>query len=204
MKKVTFVLLLVSLLLLGLNDSGLSEGFEGFDIELIPQEGESADPDHEGLEVRLGTWAIYDSWNGIQEESNVWAVLDVTIQNWTINTLNIQDSLSAVLIYHESFEYPATLMFSLNNLGMIERLDGQLGFMVPEIVALAQPDELSLTIRSLDKEIKVESANLVYGSPIFPTTSVLSLYALNISPTSVVVVVFPLVPVMAAIRPLLK
>ena len=161
MKKVTVVLLLVSLLLLGLNDSGLSEGFEGFDIELIPQEGESADPDHEGLEVRLGTWAIYDSWNGIQEESNVWAVLDVTIQNWTINTLNIQDSLSAVLIYHESFEYPATLMFSLNNLGMIERLDGQLGFMVPEIVALAQPDELSLTIRSLDKEIKVESANLV-------------------------------------------
>ena len=42
----------------------------------------------------------------------------------------------------------------------------------------------------------------VYELPILPTTNVFSLYAFIICPTRAVVVVFPLVPVMAAIFPL--
>ena len=44
-------------------------------------------------------------------------------------------------------------------------------------------------------------AATVYGLPILPTTYVCSLYAFMISPRSVVVVVFPFVPVIASTSP---
>ena len=133
------------------------EGFDGLDIILIGTQQTNDDENaelHEGLTVTPSTWTISRTWPGktASDENYVMAYLNVQIMNWTLSTLNIANSLSATLIYHEDYEFSGSPIFSLNSLGMLERLDGQFAFKIPLVVALANPDELEVVFHSLEAE----------------------------------------------------
>ena len=140
-----------------------AEGFEGFDV-IIVDDGDDTAPnspdtgiymsptssdDEDGLQVKIGANHIYSEWNGEKSGSFVWLAFDAEITNWTLDTLTVVDALKATLTYQDTYAYNGEVVFERDQIGMLDRLNGQIVFKIPHIVALAQPEELELKTEAL-------------------------------------------------------
>ncbi len=123
----------------------LADGFSGFDVIIIDgsddQETQSAG---DGLVLTLGGVRVLDSWEGESDPHFAYVAVEANLMNWTEGSVTIADSVTASLVYQNDYAYEGRPVFSLEKLGMLERLDGQLVFRVPLLVAQAGPGEAEL------------------------------------------------------------
>ena len=107
-----------------------------------------------GLEAQIGANTVLREWKGETSDAHVWVAVDCTLTNWTLDKVRIADSMKATLIYNGEYEFSGEPVFTVTQLDIVEQYKGQLVFKVPNIVALAQPDELELTTTALDEELR--------------------------------------------------
>ena len=155
--KLRFIAAVLALLLVLGATASAEEGFAGFNVVIVGEDNDTNSlsmDDEDGLSVKLGSWSIAADWSDKTNDDApfVWAYLDAQIMNWTLSTLNIAESLSAKLTYNGSYDFAGIPQYELASLGVLERLDGKLAFKIPLIVALAAPEELEVTIKSLNDE----------------------------------------------------
>lgn len=125
------------------------EGLEGVVI-LTPDEGNTdlaSEETKEGLVLSL-------NGNTVEKASDTYAniILQVGLMNWDISDYQISEAVSAKLYYQDQYEFDGTVDFDEETeIGMLVNLDGTVSFMVPYIVAAAEPEELRLEFTVLDE-----------------------------------------------------
>lgn len=91
-----------------------------------------------GLELQLYSTTFESDWQATESaapDTHKRLVISVTLTNWELATQSISENLQTELVYMNRYRFPATLEFSMEAIEPLVQLDGNLTFLLPNIVA---------------------------------------------------------------------
>ena len=125
--------------------------------------GESSGQKNAAKEKNLEV-TVTDCTNEKKNDSLCTITANVDLMNWSLDTISLEEDLTASLFYLDFYEYPAEFTFNggEKEIGMLETAKGQLSVTVPNLAAVNMADlTLKITANGKTQEQEVDySASL--------------------------------------------
>jgi len=115
-----------------------------------------ADRTSDELELHLGENYLTDSWNGDSNEAYKWVIQNVSIINWSNETIDLEDALYMLLTYMNKYGFEAQGGFQEDEIEPLEIINADIAFHIPNIVAEAKKGMTGIQIRLQDNEWEKE------------------------------------------------
>ena len=88
---------------------------------------------------------ILSSGAAAQSEKYCQITLQVQLTNWELGTINLNETVSARLVYEDEYVFDADIDYGgIEEIQMLEQVEGTFSFTVPGIVAFAEEDEIKI------------------------------------------------------------
>ncbi|MBR3927490.1 MAG: hypothetical protein IKJ65_00655 [Clostridia bacterium] len=108
------------------------------------------------------------SLNGEESPTHGWIVVDVTITNYSLHTISVEDDISADLMYDGMYAFSAEPAFAISEFEPLVRLSGSVVFKVPKLVLEAESYKIAAALNvdgkiipiSMDSDEKASSVSV--------------------------------------------
>ena len=100
----------------------------------------------EALALSLNKVYITENWQGEENSTHAWIVLEVEITNYSTSVLPLDRQLSASLVYDSRYIFEAERHFELKEIEPLVQISGALVFKVPKMLTKAEPGLLHATL----------------------------------------------------------
>lgn len=93
--------------------------------------------------------------NGEESLTHGWIVVDVTITNYSLHTISVEDDISADMVYDGMYTFSAEPVFAISEFEPLVRLSGSVVFKVPKLVLEAESYKIATALKVDGKIIPI-------------------------------------------------